>query len=445
VGPTAGFGWNKVAAVAAREYVATVRTKAFLVALVMMPLLTVSALLLPLFATQLNAGTAKPCAVLDETGAVFASLQTRLEEEKADERSRLTDGFSPELGSDTVADLTLVDAGSKLDDTVRADLSERVRQGELFAFVEIPGQLLDPEGKAAIVYSSNTPTSRGSRRWLIQAIETRVHELRLERMGIDPGPIRRAQTRVPVEEGALYERSGSAIVSAAPPNPIHDVALPIGAVFLLFMSLMLGASPLMQSTLEEKMQRIAEVIVSSVPPLPLMLGKLTGAALVSYTILGMYLGGALLVAARAGVLSLVSLGDLAVLAGFQAIAFVMYGSVFLAVGSACNDLKETQSLMMPAIMLITTPLLVLQVVMDEPNGTAATWLSLFPFFTPPLMILRYFVSPGAPAWQVALGAGSSLAAACLCLIASSRVFRIGLLMQGNAPTYRQLWRWIRHG
>lgn len=436
-------------AVATREYIATVKTKAFMVALILVPLLTSAGLLLPLLAAQLNSGQQKTCAVVDETLGVFPPLRLRLEREQSSESTQDTDASRPAtlplaLGA-SIDGLELLDAGDHLDDPTRARLSEDVRSGRLFAFVHIPREVLDPRADAVVTYATNTPTSRGIRNWLSLAIEDEVHRLRLSKLEIDPEPILLTQRPVRMVEGALYVRDGHGVAASQPPSLLKDVVVPMGAAFLLFMSVMLGATPLMQSTLEEKMHRITEVIVSSIPPLPLMIGKLLGAAAVSYTIVGLYLGGALVVATSLGAVGALNVGDALRIAFFQAIAFVMYGSIFLAVGSACNELKETQSLMLPAIMLMTTPLLLLQVVLDEPNGPAATWLSLFPFFTPPLMLLRSLVSPGAPTWQVVVGGTSSLAMAALCLWASSRVFRVGLLMQGTAPGYRQLLRWIRSG
>ncbi len=437
---TSHFAWRKVLLVATREYVATVRTKAFLIALIMMPVLTLGALVVPLFATQLNAGQPKPCAIVDETGLLLEALRARLAEARTEGPSAdpLVDAQSAWMTG-----FSLVDGGHTIDSSTRATLSEQVRQGQLFAFVTIPKDVLLTDGEAPVTYTTNTPTSRGPRQWLQRRIEAEVHRIRLERLGFDTRAIARAEQPILLQEGSLMVERGGQIAEGPAPSEIRDVVLPIGAAFLMFMALMLGASPMMQSTLEEKMYRIAEVIVSSVPPLSLMLGKLLGAALVSYTIVSLYIGGGLFVAAQAGFFELLGVGDLLVIAFFFATAFVMYGSVFLAVGAACNDLKETQSLMMPAIMLITTPLLLMQVVMDEPNGPAATWLSFFPFFTPPLMLLRWLVSPGAPVWQVVLGAASSLLMAAACLYTSSRVFRVGLLVQGAAPSYRTLWRWIQ--
>ncbi len=430
--------WPKVWAVASREYTATVRTKAFLIAIVLMPILAVSGVLLPMLASHLGPNETRTCAVIDETGVVLSALQLRLTDDARSPRER--PGSTP-LDVEGTPTIALVDAGRAASDATLLQLSNRVRSGELFAFVHIPTAVLDPGSDARVVYTSNTPSGRSVRRWLVESIEAEVHRRRLMALGVDPQSIRRAQMPLRVEDGTLASIPGRE--SAPTPDPLRDVGVPLSAAMLLFMSLMLGATPLMQSTLEEKMYRIAEVLVSSVAPLPLMLGKLIGAALVSYTILGLYLGGGLLVASQFATEPLITWSQLALVALFQGIAFVTYGSIFLAVGSACNDLKETQSLMVPVVSLISMPLLLLAFVMDDPNGVVSTWLSFVPFFTPPLMLLRALIPPGAAPWQIVVGTVGSVSTALLCLYASSRIFRIGLLSQGSAPSYRQLWHWIR--
>ena len=121
----------------------------------------------------------------------------------------------------------------------------------------------------------------------------------------------------------------------------------------------------------------------------------------------------------------------------------MYGSVFLAVGSACNDLRETQTLIMPVLMLVMTPLLLLSVVISDPNGTLSTVASLIPFFSPILMMVRVMLEPGAPLWQALLALTGSAAMAFLCVVAAGRIFRVGMLSGGAAPTPRELARWVR--
>jgi ABC-2 type transport system permease protein len=121
----------------------------------------------------------------------------------------------------------------------------------------------------------------------------------------------------------------------------------------------------------------------------------------------------------------------------------MYGSVFLAIGSLCVDLRESQTLMLPAMVLSSMPLLLLPLVLAEPHSVLVTALSLVPFFTPVLMMIRATLVPSAPVWQVFLGALLSSGTALLCVAFAGRCLKAGLLSRGPAPKFRELLVWLR--
>lgn len=439
---------RRVIAVARREYLATVKTRAFAAALVLMPLLMLAALSLPILFQKQAEKDDKRCAVIDPTGELYPLLVA-----SAQERAELKGGQYI---------LEQVTGGSKRQ---LLELSNRVRQGELFAFVEINPDILSAKAagdsvadEPSIRYFSNTPSHFALRSWLRNTIERETLRLRFKRAGFDAEQVEALRSEVTLEDAGLFvaNEAGSgmepgqlvdesAITQPDDPEPIHDVAIPLGAAMLMFSSVMLGVGPLMQSALEEKMQRIAEVLVSSVPPFQLLLGKLLGASAVSYTMLLLYGGGAAVVATQLGVPPLWNVELLLPLLAFQAIALLMYGSVFLAVGSACSDLKESQTLMMPVTIFIASPTLLLQLVLVDPNGIASVAASLFPPFTPVLMLVRATLPPGAPLWQVGVGGILSTLMALSCLWAAARVFRVGMLMQGASPSFGTLLRWIRSG
>lgn len=440
--------FDKVLAVARTEYLATVRTRAFIIALFLMPVLSLGALSLPfLFERQLERAP-KRCVVFDDSDVLFERLQERATRDAAS---------SPDeaAGVPRAAGLSLEridNPQGRSRDELLFEQSERVRRGEIFAIVEVPdyrahGGLrgANPAPYPPIRYYSETPTYGALQAWFKHALQDEVFWLQLGANGIPVGQVRPTPPALQVEEQALLERQGETIIKPRAPDPARDLGLPIGAVLLMFSSVMLGVGPLMQSALEEKMQRIAEVLVSSVPPFQLLLGKLLGASAVSYTLLALYGAGALVLGQQLGLDWLLAASLWLKLLGFQAIALLMYGSVFLAVGSACNDLKESQALMMPVMIVITSPLLLLQLVLVEPNSVASTLASFFPPFTPVLMLLRATLPPGAPVWHVLVGGICSLAFAIGCLWAASRVFRVGMLVQGGTPSYRTLLGWIRRG
>lgn len=434
------YAAGKVYAVAAREYLATVRTRAFLVALFLMPLLSGGALALPVLFERHGTAEDRRVALIDYTATLVAAIEDAARARNAS----LGDEFLVEDRGKYF--LERVEPPTAADrERVLYSLSERVRKGELFAFAEIDASVIDSDPEVGLRYFSNTPTQVNLRSWLEHTIETLAYRVRLQRIGVDAELVISADRRVRVLEESLLERQGAKFVVPDAPNPVRDIGIPFAAAMLMFTSVMLGVGPLMQSALEEKMQRIAEVLVSSVPPFQLLLGKLLGASAVSYTLLALYGGGGLLVTHQFGVGLSDQWSTWLLIIAFQAVALPMYGSVFLAVGSACNDLKESQSLMMPVMIVVTAPLLLLRIVLLDPNSTAATIASFFPPFTPILMMLRCALPPGAPWWHGVLGGVLSAGFAWLCLLAAGRVFRVGMLMQGGAPSYRTLWRWIRHG
>jgi len=195
-----------------------------------------------------------------------------------------------------------------------------------------------------------------------------------------------------------------AIEEAPDQSPIVATLLPGGLVVLMFMMVLLGAAPLLQGVIEEKMQRIAEVLLGSVQPFPLMLGKIIGMAGVSLTMTAIYLGGVYWAVQSYGYGEYLTAPIILWFLLFQVLALFLFGSLYAAVGAACSDLKEAQTMLMPVTLISMIPLFIWITVVREPTSTFATGVSLFPLATPMLMVARLAVPPGIPIWQPVLGA-----------------------------------------
>jgi ABC-type Na+ efflux pump permease subunit len=218
--------------------------------------------------------------------------------------------------------------------------------------------------------------------------------------------------------------------------------LPMAFMFLLFMGAM-GGQGLMTSTIEEKSSRVVEVLLSAVSPMELMTGKLfghMGANLIGMTI---YLVAGLVVLGAASLLNLLDPMLIVYLFLFFFIAYFTIGSVFLAIGSAVNELRETQSLMMPVMIIIMLPWFLWLPISRDPNST----ISVVSSFLPPVssfgMMLRLSSTEPPPAWQVWLSIGVGVLGVYLALWFAARVFRIGILLTGKPPDFRTLIRWVR--
>jgi ABC-2 type transport system permease protein len=201
----------------------------------------------------------------------------------------------------------------------------------------------------------------------------------------------------------------------------------------------------MQGIVEEKGQRIAEVLLGSVTPFQLMAGKLLGIVAVSLTMAGVYLAGGLYLAHRYELTDALSPGLVAWFVVFLILALLTYGSLFIAIGAAAADIKDTQTLLMPVMIIAFLPFFALGPILMDPNGKIAVACSFFPFATPMLLVARQSVPPGVPTWQMATGILITLATTVFCVWAAGRIFRVGILMQGKSAKVKDLARWVIRG
>jgi ABC-2 type transport system permease protein len=214
---------------------------------------------------------------------------------------------------------------------------------------------------------------------------------------------------------------------------------------LMFMVIMVGATPAMQGIVEEKGQRIAEVLLGSVTPFQLMAGKLLGVIGVALTMATVYMVGGYVVADRYGVAGMLTPALLAWFAVMLVLALLIFGSLFIAVGAAAADIKDTQTLLMPIMLIACLPFFALGSIMQDPNGKVAVACSFFPFATPMLLVARQSVPPGVPLWQMAAGIALVLVTTLGCVWAAGRIFRVGILMTGKGAKFGDMLRWIWKG
>jgi ABC-type Na+ efflux pump permease subunit len=213
-------------------------------------------------------------------------------------------------------------------------------------------------------------------------------------------------------------------------------------MLIVFFVVMTSAPQLLNTVIEEKMSKISEVLLGSITPFELMMGKLVGNVGVAITLGFMYIAGGYAIAHYYGYTSVVSTTMLVGLAVALPLAILLYGSLFIAVGSACNDLKDAQSLMLPVVLLSTFPVMIWTAVLENPSSTLSVGLSLFPPASPYLMLMRMALKPAPPVWQVALAIILTTLTAIACIWAAGKIFRTGLLMQGKTPGFRELARWV---
>lgn len=443
---------RKMLVVALREYLAAVRTKAFIVSLVIMPIMMSGSALMQWLLRDYHDTKTKHFAIIDRTpGEQIYPLVEKVVE-NYNNSSATREGKQPRFEIEKVYPGPDTDEAKK---EQRVDLSERVRKGELFGFLDIGADVLKPapagtkDDRYMLRYQSNRPTNQEFSRLIKAGVADQVPVIRFQeaRLSVPLKQVREILEPVPMDmKGLMRRKPGtSEIEEATQVSLIAPVAVPIGLMMLMFMVVMMSATPLMQGVVEEKMQRIAEVLLGSVRPFDLMLGKLLGMTAVSLTVTAVYLSGVYWAAWHYGFAEYVPGRLLAWFLVFQALAALMYGSLFIAIGAACTDMKETQNLLWPVMLLIIMPMFVLGSVLQEPNSVVATALSFFPFATPMLMIMRQSVPPGVDAWQPLVGVAVVLATTLACVWAAGRIFRVGILMQGKGARLGEMLHWVWRG
>ena len=242
--------------------------------------------------------------------------------------------------------------------------------------------------------------------------------------------------------GLVTLNADGEVADAKEESRVMTFIVPFAGLMLMFMMIMSVAPAMLNNVLEEKMQKISEFLVSSVTPFQLMLGKLTGAVAIGLTLSVIYVGAAYFMSVYFEVSDRIPITLYLWFFFFLFIALVIFGSVFSAIGAACSEIKDAQSLMAPVMMLVVIPMLCMGPVLDSPSSPFAVAVSLFPPATPMLMFARIAIQPGPAMWEIILAVVLSSLFAVACVWAAGKVFRIGMLSQGQAPSFVQLVRWI---
>ncbi len=453
---------RKIWTIARREYGAMVATKAFLLSITLMPILMFGGILIASRMDKMADVTDKRLMIADGTGGeLFAALaraaemrNTGLAALEAASDAGGGDGDGDEKNERIGLSRFVLErnAGDALDDDQRLALSDRVRSGELEAFVEIPAGILDePKGSAPpldVRYYGPNAMFSGERIWLEQVVNDTVKAQRFKELDLDPAVVKRATANVPVVGRALVKKLSDGRISGGGEGESQNltgVFLPFAFMMLMFMVIMMSAQPLLESVMEEKTGRIGEVLLGSVNSFQLMLGKLLGNVAGSLSVLAIYAGGSYAAAAYKGWQDHVPWDLLPWFLVYQILAVLLFSSIYMSVGAAVTQIKEAQSMVMPVMLLMCIPIFVWLQIVREPNGTIATALSMFPPSAPLVMVVRLASEEVVPMWQVFASLAILVATTAAITYLAARIFRVGMLWQGKTPKLTEMVRWAWSG
>jgi ABC-type Na+ efflux pump permease subunit len=427
---------RKIWTVAATEFNQAIRSKAFIIGVLLIPAIGLISVLVPKFAGDEVDKLERRVAVVDEGGESYAPVAVLVDgwnKSQVDKNGNVT-------GPRFLLEEAKPSAGQGADE-LRLALSDRVRRGEIFAFVELP-----TARQRSIHYYSDSPTFQALPRMINEKVVMYLVTQRVSTGRVDPKEMLDFVEQMRLKHLSLQTRGPDGRIAAAKTaDQIRAFVTPLALMMLMFIIVISTASPLLNSVMEEKMTRISEVMLGSISPFELMGGKLLGAVGVSIVLSALYLSGAYGYAVYHGYGDAVTPAQIASFAVYLVLAMLIYGSLFIAIGAAATDLKDAQALMTPGMLVFMSPMFVWMPIVKAPGSTLAVVTSLIPFATPILMTLRMSLSPAPAPWQIALGFVLTLATTALFVWAGGRIFRTGILMQGKSASFSEMIRWVRAG
>lgn len=442
---------NKSFLIIKREYLTRIRKRSFVIMTLLGPLLLAGVVLLPLWLKKIDAQEVKNIAVLDQT--------TRFRGTIPDSKYLKFHYINP-------------------DSTNIIQLKEQFHEQGFYGLLFIPRNL--DRIKGAVTLFSHHHVPMGVSMHIAKAMEKQMEQDILEAYGVNPALVRDAKVPVmtiKMDSQGQEEYSNSGLRMG--------IGI-IGGVLIYFFVFMYGAQVL-RSVIEEKTSRIVELIVSSVKPVQLMLGKIVGVALVGLTqfLLWMALSLLLISLGKAVIfpeqtidelieteqyeegsssslikdqpivneqdgirelfdsLELVNFGlIIGAFLFYFLLGYLLYSSLFAAIGAAVDNDTDTQQFMLPLTIPLILSFVMIQVIINNPDGAISFWFSVIPLTSPVVMMVR--IPYGVPIYEAALSAGLLLLSVAFAIWMAAKIYRTGILMYGKKVSYRELWKWLRY-
>ncbi len=438
--------------VALREFTNTARSKGFIFGLLLMPLLAlIASVMIPRIQHSVSPQVRGAVAVIDPSGRVTTDLAAALTPSAILARrqaSARAAGANDQVAryaanASDVPQLEVIGRSADADVQAQKDwlLSPKGTSPEPLAVVVIAADAVTRRPGAAdygtydlFVSPHLNAATEGTLR---DALRQAVIGARLKTNGEDAAMIDAALRLTPPEPAMIdpkgEHKSGRGVMRA----------LPFICGILLLIAVMTGGQVLMTSTVEEKSSRVVEVLLAAVSPVELMAGKLLGQLGIGVLMVGVYLGISVVALVQFSLFSLLNPVLLLYVLVFYVIAYLVYGSLMLAVGAAVNQLADAQSLMGPIMILLMVPYVLTPVIGNAPNSHMSVALSFIPPINSFAMLARIASDTPPPLWQVLATIVVGLASAAVAVWFAAKIFRISLLMHGKPPSITTLIRWAR--
>ena len=417
----------KLLKIAKREYLQRVKRKSFLIGTILGPVLMGIMMLAPVLIMSRGGQVQTRMVIADMTGSIYTDLESGLAD-------TLDDGG-------LMFSLTRLEVKGKDEfESSKSDLNLQVSADMIDGYLFIPSDIVT-EGKA-VFYGKRVGDIKAIRR-IRNELTNCVLSKRLSSEGIDYDIVKDLIEKIDLKTIQLQKGEEK--------ESDFDFLYFSSFIFImmLYMTILMWGIAVERSIIEEKNNRIIEVLLSSVRPFDLLGGKILGVGSVGLTqyaiwgifgillsIYGISMGGEV---AKFSAFSWVTIVFFIV---YYLLGFLFYSTMFAGIGAICNTDREAQQMQTPVVMALAFTIIIPMMIIQNPDGTFATVISMIPFFTPIVMFMRInILTP--PAWQIALSILIMLGSIYIAGQISAKIFRVGILMYGKRPDAREILKWLR--
>ncbi len=406
-----------------REYLEKVRTRSFIFSTIALPLLMLVAMLLPQKLATMKRKTARHVVVAAQTQQLGEAVKSQLLADRAKAGVKYN-----------------VDVETITGDEMRKQLGDRVSNGQVDAYVWLPQADVTAR---KVTYAGRELSDFMDEASIKVAVTQACMEQRLLAYGIPAGETSELLKDVKVETVRL---------AGGKENKTSTIAGFFAAftmVMLLYTTLALYGVSVMRAVLDEKTSRVMEVLLSSCTSRDLLTGKILGVGAVAMTQIGIWIavaaGVALPMAAASGMLKDVHISPVSLVgfAVFFLLGYLLYSTIFAAIGATVNSEQEGQQLQLLAMSPLIIAIVMMMSVLREPNSPIALWMSMIPFLAPIVMYLRIAVQT-PPVWQIAVSIALLAATVVGLMLLCGRIYRVGVLMYGKRPTLPEIMKWMKY-
>jgi ABC-2 type transport system permease protein len=445
---------QRIGLIAARDYKAAITSRAFLVGLLVMPvLLGVFFVLVPRILNSRSPQVVGEVAVIDSTGKVATELNHALAPAEIARRRTVEAEQSPLKAASAASPapasgppiprMTLVQVPPDTDVAAYKSwlIQPRDATAQHLALVVVQPDAVTRRPGAGVFGSydlyASSKLDEATESTLRNTVRAALIAARLRTDGLDPtamGTIQQVFQPEAIVVGAAGDRSASRGLARI---------LPFACGLLLFVGVMTGGQLLLSSTVEEKSNRVIEVLLAAVSPLELMYGKLLGQLGLGLTMTVVYLVLSVYALAQFSMAGLLDPMLIVYVLAFFIVTYLVFGSVMLTIGAAVNQAAEAQALMPPVIILLVGGYSLSGFIGQAPNSSFSVAMSFIPPVNTFAMIARVASSAPPPAWEVWTTLLISVVTAMLVVWFAAKVFKVALLMHGRPPNFATLIKWAR--